>query len=72
MECRQLTLAGYESKQILESIKSVPKISRTPRKDFGDGQSGKKFAEILTQDNFWPIEINKVFIDSADYIKEQE
>lgn len=63
--------AGYESQQILESIKSVPEISRTPRKDFGDGQSGKKFAEILTQDNFWPIEINKVFIDSADYIKEQ-
>jgi UDP-N-acetylglucosamine 2-epimerase (hydrolysing) len=61
----------YESKEILEAIKSVPKISRTPRKDFGDGQSGKKFAEILSQDNFWPIEINKVFIDSADYLKEQ-
>jgi UDP-N-acetylglucosamine 2-epimerase (hydrolysing) len=63
---------GYDANEIVTAVKSVPKGSKTPRRDFGDGQSGKKFANILTQAGFWPIEINKIFIDAADFSKEKK
>jgi UDP-N-acetylglucosamine 2-epimerase (hydrolysing) len=57
---------GYEEKSILDAISSSESLERMPRQDFGDGKSGIKFAEILNDDNFWPIEINKIFVDVAN------
>jgi len=57
---------GYEEKSILDAISSSESLERIPRQDFGDGKSGIKFAEILNDDNFWPIKINKIFVDVAN------
>jgi UDP-N-acetylglucosamine 2-epimerase (hydrolysing) len=62
---------GYEQNEILNAISASESLKRTPRQDFGDGKSGMKFAEILNNDDFWPIEINKIFVDAANPIKEK-
>jgi UDP-N-acetylglucosamine 2-epimerase (hydrolysing) len=61
---------GYEEKAILDAICSSESLKRIPRQDFGDGKSGIKFAEILNNENFWPIKTNKIFIDFANPIEE--
>lgn len=60
----------YDANSILRAINSISRVPRIPRQDFGDGQSGKKFAETISKGSFWPIEVNKIFVDVLDSTKE--
>ncbi len=56
----------YGSLEILEAINAVGAIPRIPNQGFGDGNSGVKFAKIMSDNNFWPINIDKQFVDVID------
>jgi len=60
----------YDEHKILKAIQSASGLMRIPRQDFGDGQSGSRFAELLNNKNFWPIDTNKIFVDVANLEKE--
>ena len=53
----------YSETEILEAIKSASMMERVPNQGFGDGNSGEKFAKILLSQNFWPISVDKHFVD---------
>ena len=55
---------GYEKEEILTGINKalnaqVPKVSL-----FGNGDSNKKFSEIIASDSFWQISKQKIFADN--------
>lgn len=54
---------AYNKEEILESILATKNVERIPKRDFGDGKSGIKFAQILNSESFWPVDTNKVFVD---------
>ena len=56
----------YSELEILEAIKSTNMMERVPNQGFGDGNSGEKFAKILMSENFWPISVDKHFVDVLD------
>jgi UDP-N-acetylglucosamine 2-epimerase (hydrolysing) len=56
----------YRSSEILEAINAAGAIPRIPNQGFGDGNSGLKFAKIMSDINFWPINIDKQFVDVID------
>ncbi|WP_133628547.1 UDP-N-acetylglucosamine 2-epimerase [Fonticella tunisiensis] len=49
--------------EIIEAIEKLEKMDACSSKVFGDGQSDKKFIEILESKNIWEMEIQKNFID---------
>lgn len=51
---------NYE--QIIEAIKHISKL-RIPSNSFGDGNSTSKFMNIIRNNNFWSLNIQKRFID---------
>ena len=51
-----------DKKDIIESISQVNKF-RIDSQLFGDGKSTEKFYEILNQEKFWAVDIQKRFID---------
>jgi len=55
----------YDKKNILEAIKRINKVEIKPKKEnyFGEGQSDKKFFEILTSEKIWNINHQKQFQD---------
>lgn len=53
----------YDEKEILAAIKTTSTIKRVPSQGFGDGNSGEKFAKIICEDGFWPISVEKQFVD---------
>jgi len=57
---------SYESLEILEAINAAGAIPRIPSQGFGDGNSGVKFAKIMADRKFWPINIDKQFVDVID------
>ena len=59
---------GYKKSEILTAIESTSTLDRTPSQAFGDGKSGEKFAKILAQSEFWPVETDKEFVDVVDLI----
>ena len=56
----------YSESQILGAIKAASKMERVPNQGFGDGNSGEKFAKILVSENFWPVSVEKQFVDVLD------
>lgn len=57
---------GYTSSDIEKAISTTGTIQRVPSQGFGDGKSGEKFAKILNGEDFWPITIDKQFVDVMD------
>ncbi len=56
----------YSASEIYEAIKITSTMERVPTQGFGDGNSGEKFAKILHSENFWPINLDKQFVDVFD------
>ncbi len=58
----------FDTFQILESIKSIDGIVRTPQKNFGSGNSADKFLDILnsTNRNVWNYPLQKRFVDLSE------
>jgi UDP-N-acetylglucosamine 2-epimerase (hydrolysing) len=56
----------YSETEILEAIKTTSTMERVPNQGFGDGNSGEKFAKILSGENFWPVSVDKQFVDVFD------
>jgi len=52
-----------EEPDITEAINSTKYTSRKPIFPFGEGDSDKKFKEILDNQINWPITTSKVFVD---------
>lgn len=50
--------------EILKCIQSTPNHPVTDHNEFGDGNSSKKFIEILRVQDIWDCEIQKKFIDA--------
>ncbi len=48
--------------QLLRAIEEVPKYRRVV-KNYGNGDSSRRFMEILQEDTIWNIEIQKRFVD---------
>lgn len=48
---------------ILDAIKNTPYISRSKISKFGDGNSAERFLEIISDEKFWGINIQKKFTD---------
>lgn len=63
------SLASIQNIEAIDPSEIVDKIQRVighkyaPSKAFGDGNSTKKFCEILSQELFWNVPCQKVFID---------
>jgi UDP-N-acetylglucosamine 2-epimerase (hydrolysing) len=57
---------GYSSSDIIKAIAASSTVQRVPNQSFGDGNSGEKFAKILNSEDFWPITIDKQFVDVLD------
>ena len=57
---------GYSESEILEAIKTTSTMERVPNQGFGDGNSGEKFANILVSEKFWPVSVEKNFVDVFD------
>jgi len=57
---------GYASSDIVKAIAATSTVQRVPNQGFGDGNSGEKFAKILDNADFWPITIDKQFVDISD------
>ena len=56
----------YNETEILKAIKDTDFIERVPNQGFGDGNSGEKFAKIVCSELFWPINVDKQFVDVFD------
>ncbi len=52
--------------EILKAIDNIPEVSNNILQLFGDGQSDRKFIEILEKKEVWELEIQKYFYD-VDY-----
>lgn len=52
-----------ERNQISLAIAASQIVERTPHHQFGAGNSALKFKEILDSVSFWPITIDKIFVD---------
>ncbi len=48
---------------ILKAIKNIKKVACEPSNHFGNGESAKRFLEILKNSDFWNIELQKSFVD---------
>ncbi|BAK17698.1 UDP-N-acetylglucosamine 2-epimerase [Solibacillus silvestris StLB046] len=51
------------SNSILEAMKNIQYISRSKISKFGDGNSAERFLEIILDERFWEINIQKKFTD---------
>lgn len=51
-------------KEILDAIKRVGQIKRTPSTHFGDGQSTKRFIKTLKNPKIWNVKLQKYFVDT--------
>ena len=54
---------SHDVKQILAKINDVKNIKRKKYQQFGQGNSSKKFINILLKDSFWKTKIQKLFFD---------
>jgi len=52
-----------KKKNIMEAIQSIDNIKIKPVSYFGDGNSAKKFYEIISNNKFWNINVQKQFSD---------
>ncbi|KKM21205.1 hypothetical protein LCGC14_1637790 [marine sediment metagenome] len=55
---------GYGKYDILRAIEQSFKLENPVFYEFGDGDSGSKFVDILNRDKFWRINKQKKFIDN--------
>jgi len=57
--------SGYSVAEIIESIDMLKQFNTkiSAEKSFGDGQSAKRFMDILRTKEFWEIKIQKTFVD---------
>ncbi len=53
-----------ERKEILKAIIKSEKLERFVVQQFGSGDSALRFKAVLDTIDFWPIDVDKVFIDS--------
>ena len=51
-------------KEILDAIKRVGQIKKTPSTHFGDGKSTKRFTDALKNPKIWNVKLQKYFIDT--------
>ena len=59
----------FDSTRILSAISEAAKMPRTSSSIFGNGGSGAKFVEILSNDDIWNRPIQKQFVDVEDFGK---
>ena len=53
----------FDEKKIYQSIQNIGKKSRKKTQIFGDGNSSKRFYEILLGSDFWSMQKQKFFVD---------
>lgn len=61
--------SDYEINQILQSISLTEHLQRSPIQDFGEGNSADLFLSVITDEDLWPIDTSKVFIDLEEGVK---
>ena len=52
-----------DEEQILDAIQQIQDKKISSSYDFGDGQSSKRFFEIISQDGIWDIDLQKYFVE---------
>lgn len=62
-QCHLIENIDFSAKKILELIKNIENINRTPISLFGDGNSAEEFSDILSSKDFWIKGTQKYFID---------
>ena len=52
-----------DEEQIIDAIQQIQDKKISSSYDFGDGQSSKRFFEIISQDEIWDIDLQKYFVE---------
>lgn len=63
---KNIVSVGERKTEIIKAIDNISAFRSEPLQLFGDGQSDKKFIEILESNDVWELEIQKYFND-VDY-----
>lgn len=62
-ESEGIVSARENEREILDAIKKVENLKLSSQQEFGNGQSAKKFIEILEEGEIWKKKLQKKFID---------
>lgn len=56
----------FDKKLVIKSVHTALDLPRVPEYNFGDGQSAKRFKELIASQKIWQLPIQKTFVERRD------